>query len=83
MTFPKIAPAMFLLASLIPIPGFCADGPDRTSLVCSGVTVFYDRKDEAFAREFGARLPSLLQAERAAVTAPGDISLSRIRASRR
>jgi hypothetical protein len=82
MTFPKIAPAMFLLASLIPIPGFCADGPDRTSLVCSGVTVFYDRKDEAFAREFGARLPSLLQAERAAVTAPGDISLSAFKKNR-
>ncbi|MDD2764609.1 MAG: hypothetical protein PHE83_11605 [Opitutaceae bacterium] len=59
MKFPRIVPVMFFLTGVIPIPGFGTNGPDRTSLVCSGITVCYDRMDEDFTRKFCERLPSL------------------------
>ncbi len=82
MKFPEVASVIFFLIGVIPIPGLGADSPDRTSLVCSGVTVYYDRKDEVFARKFCERLPSLLQAQKAAFTEPTDITLSALKKNR-
>jgi hypothetical protein len=52
-------PSVFLLAVLLvtgssAAVGVCEDAmpSGRVSLVCEGVTVYYDQKDEAFARKF-------------------------------
>lgn len=63
--------AVFLLAvlftTLVAAPGGkgeAALSPGRTSLVCEGVTVYYDGKDAAFARKFCERMPELLRQSR-------------------
>jgi hypothetical protein len=51
-----------LFASLTAVSatvGAEASIPERMSLVCAGVTVFYDKKDEELARKFSEHIPEL------------------------
>jgi hypothetical protein len=71
-----------VLAAFTAAPGAPANAPERASLRCAGVAVVFDRRDEAFARKFCQRLPALMQTEKAALTAPGDIPLHDFKKSR-